>query len=269
MLNVTAPPSHVLAAFGIAADGGRLLGGVGRRAWRYGDAVVKPVRDPVSATWVSGLFESLRISSLRIPRPLRSLDGRWVVSGWSAQRYVAGRPAPRYREMLSVARELHRALAGVPQPRFLREDEGLSARVDRGVWSDPAGFGATLPGGHGRTSFLALADELGPCTQPSQVVHADLFGNVLFAGSAPPAVVDFVPLWRPPGFAEAVLIADAIAWGGAGADLLGDWDVPERGELLARALAYRLALALLHPRSTPRAVVGILTAIDVTRPVRG
>ncbi len=76
------PPAHVVAAFGADSAAAEQLPGVSGRVWRRGDIVLRPAGDPVSAAWESGVFESLRISGIRVPRPVRSLDGRWVVGGW-------------------------------------------------------------------------------------------------------------------------------------------------------------------------------------------
>jgi hypothetical protein len=56
--------------------------------------------------------------------------------------------------------------------------------------------------------------------RPAQLVHGDLGGNVLFAPSLAPAIIDFSPYWRPPGYAEAVAAVDAFLWFGAGDHVL-------------------------------------------------
>jgi fructosamine-3-kinase len=57
---------------------------------------------------------------------------------------------------------------------------------------------------------------LRPLEQPSQLIHGDISGNILFATHLEPVVIDFSPYWRPAGFAAAVLIADATVWEGGG-----------------------------------------------------
>jgi hypothetical protein len=85
-------------------------------------------------------------------------------------------------------------------------------------------------------------DHLRPITAPSQVIHGDLTGNVLFDDELPPAVIDLSPYFRPPAFASAVVVADALVWEGADASLLDALD--RDGALpqyLLRALIYRVA----------------------------
>lgn len=71
---------------------------------------------------------------------------------------------------------------------------------------------------------------------PCQLVHGDLGGNVLFDDRLPPAVIDFSPYWRPPGWASAVVVADALVYKGAS---LGDIQSFVDPQLLVRALIFR------------------------------
>ena len=73
-----------------------------------------------------------------------------------------------------------------------------------------------------------------------QLIHADLSGNVLFADGLSPAIIDFSPLWRPKGYASAIIAVDAIAWHKASVELF-DSVLPEsdREQFLIRALIYR------------------------------
>ena len=42
--------------------------------------VVKPVDNTAEASWIAATFEQLRVSGIRVARPVRSSDGRWVVA---------------------------------------------------------------------------------------------------------------------------------------------------------------------------------------------
>ena len=71
-------------------------------------------------------------------------------------------------------------------------------------------------------------------------MHGDLTGNVLFADGLPPAVIDFAPYWRPPAFATAVVVGDALLWEGADETLLAAVEhVDAFPQFLLRALIYR------------------------------
>ena len=87
---------------------------------------------------------------------------------------------------------------------------------------------------------------------PSQLVHGDLTGNVLFAGGMAPGIIDFSPYVRPAAYAIGVVISDAITWEGADLSLLeGVSGRPEMGQCLVRALIFRHVTALLLPGSLP------------------
>ena len=262
------PPTHVLAAFGAGGLPAQPLPGSTGRAFRFGDLVLRPVDDTAQASWSAAAFDQLRITGVRVPRPIRSSDGRWVVAGWSAQRFVSGRPEPRYDEIIEVSLTLHRALAGLPQPRFLLDRTSLYSWADRLAWDEPDDGRYVLGDGHGARLLRELADDRVAVDLPQQVVHGDLFGNVLFAGSAPPAVVGITPYWRPPEWAAGVIAVDALTWGGASTELLENWrHLPHWPQMVLRALIFRLAVSLHHPRSTPSSLVQMLAAADVIRPI--
>jgi lincosamide nucleotidyltransferase A/C/D/E len=60
-------------------------------------------------------------------------------------------------------------------------------------------------------------------------------GDGVFHESLPPAIIDFAPYYRPPQYASAIVVADALCWEEAPAELA---DAVDRQYLL-RALIYR------------------------------
>src|SRR5699024_10914991 len=152
------------------------------------------------------------------------------------------------------------ALADVAQPPSQQERDDHEGKADRWAWDRRTGNPA-WPDAARRDAFVELARGRSEVVLPNQLVHGDLFGNVLFAGSAPPAVVGFSPLWRPASYAAALVVLDAVAWGGAAPDLALRWQHRQQwGEMLRRAALARLALAATHPRSGAAATAGIVHA---------
>jgi hypothetical protein len=83
-------------------------------------------------------------------------------------------------------------------------------------------------------------------------VHGDLSGNVLFAEELAPAIIDFSPSWRPPAYASAIVVADAIVWEGAD-ELLIDTaaHIPHFPQFLVRALIMRAVVDRLFREGKP------------------
>jgi uncharacterized protein (TIGR02569 family) len=261
------PPEHVRAAFGVPGDTPQPLAGGRGRAYRCGSVVLKRVGDHAEASWLAGIFEQISVPGVRIARPVRSSDGRWVIAGWTAHRFVSGRTAPRFEEVIEVGNALHGALAETAKPRFLDQRDGLYAWADRISWGELPADDARLGDGVGAAAFAALAHGRRPVELPQQLVHGDLTGNVLFAGSAPPAVIDITPYWRPVTWATGIVVVDAIAWGGADLELATTQQTSQWRQILRRALMCRLAVSLGHPRSTPASMVGVLSAVERLGPL--
>ncbi len=236
----TPPDPGVLAGFGLAGSAPEPLAGGQGGTWRVGDAVVKPVDDEVEAGWTAGLLSDLPETGFRISRPIPTRAGTWTAGGWSASHYVEGAHdfVHRWPEVLTAGDALNDALKGVARPPFLDRRDHDWAVGDRTAWDE-----LPLTIAHPDLDKIAqrLRSHVLPTELPSQVIHGDLGGNVLFADGLPPAVIDFTPYWRPGAFSLAVAVADAVAWHGAGPDLARA--LPERRErksLIARAAIYRL-----------------------------
>ncbi|WP_143965675.1 TIGR02569 family protein [Gordonia zhaorongruii] len=279
MTSTVEPPAQVLTTFGLTAHPPIAMDGIG---WRVGEVVLSLVPDHARAAWSATARENLYVEGMRIARPIRATDGRYVVSGWRADTYVAGSPEPRHDEVLAVADRLHEATAKLERPRFLLQppappfnDVDVFTAADRAAWEDvplrsARGAGMSEPtsedGQRSIAEVKTLASLRRPVDLPSQLVHGDLFGTVLFAGAAAPAITDIVPYWRPSSWASAVIVVDALAWGGAEEELVERWsDHPEWPQMMLRATMFRLAVHALHPRSTAGALPGLLRVVDVVR----
>ena len=166
-----------------------------------------------------------------------------------------------------------RNLAQPPVPPWAEVDVFVAA--DRAAWETvPLRIAKGVeqletPTPDGRKSLeliAGLATLRKPVQSPDQLVHGDLFGTVLFSGSMAPGITDITPYWRPAAWAAAVAVVDAISWGGADEALVGRWeDLPEWPQMLLRAVMFRLAVHVLHPRSTADAFPGLARTSDIVR----
>ena len=115
------PPDHVLAAFGLKGVDPESLAGGWEGGWRCGEVVLSVVADHARAAWSAKVRETLFVDGVRLARPVRSTDGRYVVAGWRADTFVAGTPEPRHDEVVSAGVRLHEATAKLERPRFLTQ----------------------------------------------------------------------------------------------------------------------------------------------------
>ena len=248
-------PPHVRTAFGVKDVTPRPVMWAGRPAWRCGEVLIRPVPDNVVAAWSAGVLDGLQVEGTRVARPVRSSDGRWIVAGWAACRYVAGTLEPRYDAVLSAAAALHEATARVERPRLLDSRDDLLTRSAAGAFGERK---LALEPAVGGTLYAQLAAYRTPIRLTPQVVHPELFGSVLFGPDDVPVVVDLTPCWRPKEWAAAVVVVDALAWGGADVGLLHRWShLDEWPQVVLRAVLHRLALHAQHPDASPRTLAGL------------
>lgn len=236
---ISPPSDEVLRAFGATAAPELLTGGKGG-TWRAGDVVLKPVEFRPETVWRAEVLSGLPASgAFRIARPVIGTGGAWTVQGWEAAAFVAGHADPaRVDDVVRAGEAFHAALAGTPRPAFLDERADAWTHGDRLAWGEPVPPGSTAPS--------ALLDPLlaarTPVDLPTQLVHGDLTGNVLFAPGLPPAIIDWPAYWRPPAWAAAVVVADALTWHDAGPGTIDRWShLPAWRQMLIRALIYRIA----------------------------
>lgn len=224
-----------------------LPGGQGE-SWRAGHVVLKPTAAVAEAAWTAEVLSGLKPAGFRINEPVHSSSGAWVVDGWTAFAFLPGEHdlANRWPEVIRVGAALNDALVEVERPAFLEERTGPWSVGDHVAWGE-------LPLDIGHDELKVVADELADYVEPeglaSQVIHRDPSGNLLFDDGQRPAVIDFVPYWRPALFSLAIVIVDAVAWFGADPALGLLLPERERQSLLARAALYRLVTSDVAARS--------------------
>src|ERR1700756_2250151 len=269
-MSVERPPEHVQAAFGLSGVRPVSLGAGWEGGWRCGEVVLTMVADHARAAWSAKVRETLFVDGVRLARPVRSTDGRYVVAGWRADTFVAGTPEPRHDEVVSAAGRLPGGAGKLERSRLLKQgptapwaDVDVFIAADRAAWEDrplqsvPAAARSASPTADGQRSVELINQLAGlrrPTKSPNQLVDGDLYGTVLFAGAAAPGITDLTPYWRPASWAAGVGVVGALSWGEADEGLIERWNaLPEWPQMLLRALMFRLAVHALHPRSTAAA----------------
>ncbi|HST24614.1 MAG TPA: phosphotransferase [Gaiellaceae bacterium] len=251
------------AAFGAVDEPVPLAGGQGS-AWLAGEFVLKPLDfSEAELAWQADVLSNLACDDFRVARPLRTRDGSLTAGGWCAWTRVDGEHEERrWPDIVSVGERFHQALEGVPCPAFI----GL--RRDRWSIGDRVAWGELPVGDFAHVKHVPrLAAQRRPVDEPSQLIHGDLTGNVLFADPLPPAVIDFSPYWRPTGYASAIVVGDALVWEGADRSILdGVRHVREFAQLLLRALIMRAVVDRLfraHEPIRPDDADPYLPAVDL------
>jgi uncharacterized protein (TIGR02569 family) len=233
---VSPPPPKILAAFGQTTAPAPLEGGQGS-SWRVGDLVMKPLdRDEQEFVWEAAVFGSISFNGFRVAQARPALDGSLIVDGWCAHEWLEGQHEDgRWTEIIAVGELFHAALARVQRPEFIARRKDPWAVGDRVAW------GELPPEKFPNVKHLTrLVNALRPVEAPSQLIHGDLTGNVLFADHLPPAIIDFAPYWRPAPFASAIVVGDALVWEDADEQLLDAVQhIRHFEQFLLRALIYR------------------------------
>lgn len=241
-------PPDVLKAFNCAGVPRLLHGGEGR-SFLVGDAVFKPIRaeDNERYEWAGNLLSKLNGAGFRISVPLKTTAGRYVHAGWGATRYEPGEEIRgRWSEKLSACRAFHHALHALPiSPMPFSANRW--AQAHRIAWQDSELPSSIHP--VARRTIAHIFQRYEPTERSTQVIHSDLCGNILFADGQAPLVIDFSPAYSAPEYAEAILVADAIAWERAPLDLISELPTTfDYRQMLLRAVNFRvITMALFHP----------------------
>ena len=256
------PGDSAIRAFGGVPHAVVPLGGGQGTSWRAGGIVLKPAGRPLELAWTAQFIEKLqRGDRARVSRPLRCSHGDLLCDGWAASEWLEGQHrADRWGEMLQVSKAFHE-VAGrstAVWPTFMERRRDPWSRATRVAWGEEAlpptpPSAAELVG-----TMLELVATVTEVAVP-QVVHSDLAGNVLFADDRglPPAVIDISPQFRPVEYADAVLVADGVAWHRAPLSFAAAFvdGSPERIGHIARAVIFRVVTAALLPGYNPARVV--------------
>lgn len=257
-----APTAGVIRAFGGDPSGVVALDGGEGTSWRAGDIVLKPAGPLEELRWVADFVESLDVGdAVRVARYVRASAGEYIVEGWAATEWLEGcHLRDRWQDTLATARAFHEAAAraSAAWPVAMGDREDPWSRATRVAWAEEPL--PPLPPAAGELVHAMVGLARNAPSSRYQVIHSDLAGNVLFADDwdLPPAVIDISPQFRTVGYAEGILVADAVAWDGARLDFAQQFvdESPSRRADIARAIIFRVATAALFPNTTPARVDG-------------
>lgn len=221
-------PDHVRDAFQVGAGPAEQLGSAWDYGFRVGNTVFSRALNPEIAAWSSKTRESLKPVGVRVVRPIRSTDGRFVVAGWRASIYSTGMISTRVDETVVAALRLADALVDATMPT---PADTVFAKADIQAWEEQSGRIGDL---------LTPMDRSSIVERPNQVCHADMLATTLYSGSQPPVVADISPVYRPHGFTAAVVMIDGLLLAAVDDGILRRFShLPDIDQLLLRAFLYR------------------------------
>lgn len=236
-------PLEVLDAFWLPHTAVPLPGGQGN-SWRVWDFVLKPHEE--SYEWISLMVNQLKPVDFRVSYHHKSLLGSFTYKGWWCTQFLEGNEVTgRIQEKYAVARSLHDLFAAIEKPRNWHPSDSPWSRAHEVVWGErelPQNIHPQI-----YRSIQPVIDALKPLQLKNQIIHGDLCWNILFHEKLPPLVIDFSLDYRPREYAEAILIADAIAWENGGKEAYSLLP-PDSKQVLLRACLFRLLTkAFLRP----------------------
>ncbi|MGZ7496017.1 TIGR02569 family protein [Corynebacterium sp. ZY180755] len=251
-------PDHVRDAFHAGEFEAQQLGLAWDYGWRVGEQVFAQVAHPDRSAWSSRVRENLHADGVRIVRPIRSTDGRFINAGWRASHYVAGNLARRVDETVAAALRLDEALQHVEIPDSFYEIDSadIYSIADHCAWAkkpiEQLEFNMDIPAQETAHDLIErISRLLRDIDAPRQVVHADMFATTIYAGNQAPTVTDLVGVAHPKGYTAALAIIDTLIAGVSDESIIDRFrHVDNIDQLLLRALAYRVFVHALHPQAT-------------------
>jgi uncharacterized protein (TIGR02569 family) len=263
-LDSVAPSNEVLGSFGLTGDLTPVTGGRGL-CFRVGDAILKPADDEDEAQDVSELAVKVldrNPSQYRLARPLYVVNdsATYVFQGWTASSFLEASPGPkvRYADIFKVNRAFCADLAVVcmDKPSFVEKRSDRWSEADRVTWGENSLADVEKVDSKILRLISPVLEALKKLMKPlpldlkSQLIHADLGGNVLFDenNASLPGIIDLTLYWRPPAYAEAVVVADSLVWAGEGGNLVELYGLDEvRLQLAVRAMYWRNLTFAIDP----------------------
>lgn len=240
-------PPDVLDAFGLPHTAVPLAGGQGS-SWRVGDFVLKPNEE--SYEGISIMVNQLEPIGFRVSYHHPTLSGSYTYNGWGCTKFEAWKEVTgRIQEKYAVALSLHDLFWAIQRPTDWHPSDSPWSRAHEFVWWE-----RELPDNIHPEIYQTIQEVVKhtkPISFTNQIIHGDLCGNILFHETLPPVVIDFSLDYRPREYAEAILIADSIAWENGGEEAYSLLP-PNSEQMLLRACLFRLATkAFLRPDNLP------------------
>jgi uncharacterized protein (TIGR02569 family) len=260
-----APPApEIVQAFGHAGASKAVIGGRGL-CYLVGEAIFKPSDNDNESQWTAELVNNILLRSpslyrLARPFPITHKSNCFVFNGWTASSFLPGTAGPsgRFREVITLSRAFHADLAEVmvEKPTAIVDRSNRWCEADKVAWGEKDLKDVPRVDKRILEQLSPTLEKLSLARQPvqdfvkSQLIHADLAGNILFSDEPrlTPAIIDLTFYWKPVEYAEAIVVADGLTWCDESFDLLEFYGTDElRRHMLVKALYWRCLTWAIDP----------------------
>lgn len=243
MADVTLDPK-IASAFQCAGKKQMLAGGK-EHSLRVGQCVFKPIENVERYSWSCDLLLKLSRRGFRISEPRRAIDGSFVYHGWAASNFEPGEHVTgRWHEKLNISRMFHSELNDLAFSPMPPSDDvwSLAHEITWQLTPLPSALHPKMT-----TMIEEIFTHYQLLSRYPGIIHSDICGNVLFHEELDPCVIDFSPAFGSVEYAEAILVADAIAWQNAPLDIVNLLPFNEHyRQYLLRAINFRIIVAALY-----------------------
>lgn len=211
MNDAQAPSKDILERFNIADEPILIKGGQGT-TWKAGKFILKPISSEEEVDWCATTIEKLPRDFFRIPKYLKTTDGKYSIDGWCALEFIEGEHMKDcWEEKVVVCKGFNNLLVDLLKPDFIEKRTNPWAIADKMVFEEiPLNYDPRLA-----EYVIEIKKYLKPIDMEEQIIHGDITGNMLFADGELPGIIDFTPNWKSKEYALAILVVDAITWEGA------------------------------------------------------
>ncbi|KQB87566.1 TIGR02569 family protein [Corynebacterium lowii] len=232
-------PDQVAAVFHAEGAEPTPLGSAWDHGWRIGTVALSRAVGPHVA-WSARVRDRLDVPGLKVARPVRSTDGRFVAGGWRASTFQEGSLVARVDETIVAALRLEAALVGVSERPDTGGDDIFSV-ADRCAWSPDVGaVDMELMDARLREVIQDLRAAREDIDAPVCIGHADMLGTTIYAEGEGPVLTDLVGVLRPHGYTAVQAMVDALLIEATDEGVFERFShIPEAEQLAVRAVLYR------------------------------
>lgn len=211
-----------------------LLSGGEGQTYKSGKIILKKTNNEIESIGLADFVYNLEIKpGLRIQKPVKSVKGNWVESGYVAWEFLEGKEfSGNFEQKITICKMFNKTFEGYAKPKFLEYKNDPWFIADKYVWGEKDGeYQEDF-----QEIIRSTLQKINPINLESQLIHGDISGNIISDDVLGAAVIDLTFYYRPVNYSIAILLVDMLTWEGADISLYGlVKEIPSIDQLLLRA----------------------------------